>query len=300
MPITLRRKNQICVRWGEIRSGRLSATVWTQPKCRATILTGLRWRESRGCWPALQHSWNSKQQSQELKHYTQASHTPPSPSKPCSLSPFLTSLSHPASLLSEVLAFSCSSSSSSFHPSPHSLRARLPSNSSHTSLPLPAERGGEVTASFEYLNVYQPPPRWGVASCYGLTAVVVLWDHLRRVHWVSHELTWRKSMQRERKGGGIPLRFSSVVEKPLPRVGNGSMERRTRCRARRRRRRRRIPLSTLPKSSHTSMFVYVRVMLLWLQACVCVFMHEHIHCICSCVRVLLWYKYAFVLLFHSC
>lgn len=75
--------------------GRLSAAAWTQPECHATILTGLRWREIRGCWPALRHSWNSKQQSQELKHNTQASHTPLLPLR---LSRFLTSLLHAASL----------------------------------------------------------------------------------------------------------------------------------------------------------------------------------------------------------
>lgn len=107
---------------GEISIGRLSAAVWTQPKCRATILPGLRWRESRGCWPALQHSWNSKQQSQELKHYTQASHTPP----PISTARSLVFFSLTSSPLFD-LTFSCSSSSSSsssynFHPPP------LPSN----------------------------------------------------------------------------------------------------------------------------------------------------------------------------
>ncbi len=78
LPITLRRKHQI----REIRFGGLSATAWTQPKCRATILMGLRWREIRGCWPALRHSWNSKQQSQELKLDTPASHTPLSLNRP--------------------------------------------------------------------------------------------------------------------------------------------------------------------------------------------------------------------------
>lgn len=103
--------SDLCV-IGEMRIGRLSAAVWLQPERRATILTGLRWRESRGCWPVLRHSWNSKQQRQELKHYTQASHTPP-----LCLSHFLTSPPHPASLLSEVLEFSySSSSSSSLHP----------------------------------------------------------------------------------------------------------------------------------------------------------------------------------------
>lgn len=78
LAVTLYRKNVIFVRCGGGggRIGRLSAAVLTQLKCRATILTGLRWRESRGCWPVLRHSWNSKQQSQELKHYTQAFHTP--------------------------------------------------------------------------------------------------------------------------------------------------------------------------------------------------------------------------------
>lgn len=177
-----------------MRIGRLSAAVWLQPQRRATILTGLRWRESRGCWPVLRHSWNSKQQRQELKHYTQASHTPP-----LCLSHFLTSPPHPASLLSEVLEFSySSSSSSSLHPPdpPHSLWSRLPLNSSHTSPPLPVERCRGVMASFEYLNVYQPPPRWGMESFYGRTAVVVLWDHLRRTHWASHELKWGKSVER--------------------------------------------------------------------------------------------------------
>lgn len=85
----------------------------------------------------------------------------------------------------------------SIHPTPpHSLWSRLPLNSSHTSPPLPVERCRGVMASFEYLNVYQPPPRWGMESFYGRTAVVVLWDHLRRTHWASHELKWGKSVER--------------------------------------------------------------------------------------------------------
>lgn len=56
-------KNVIFVRRGGSRNWEtLSCQLWMQPNCCATILTGLRWRESRGCWPALQHSWNSKQQ----------------------------------------------------------------------------------------------------------------------------------------------------------------------------------------------------------------------------------------------
>lgn len=67
LPVTPRReKCDLCKaqhKWGGSRNWEtLSCQLWMQPNCCATILTGLRWRESRGCWPALQHSWNSKQQ----------------------------------------------------------------------------------------------------------------------------------------------------------------------------------------------------------------------------------------------
>lgn len=67
LPVTPRReKCYLCKaqhKWGGSRNWEtLSCQLWMQPNCCATILTGLRWRESRGCWPALQHSWNSKQQ----------------------------------------------------------------------------------------------------------------------------------------------------------------------------------------------------------------------------------------------
>ena len=57
------------------------------------------------------------------------------------------------------------------------LNSLLPSDSSHTS-----QRCGEVPASFEYLNVDQPRPHWGVASFYARTAAGVLWDHLHMAH----------------------------------------------------------------------------------------------------------------------
>lgn len=130
------------------------------------------------------------QQAAELKLYTTTSSSSPLPP----LSHFLTSPPHPASLLSELLEGSYPSSSSSpsfgLHP-PHTRPSTFCGLASRWIPPTPpsfaAQRCSEVTASFEYENVYQPPllrppppPRWGVEWFYGHTAVPVLWDHL---HW---------------------------------------------------------------------------------------------------------------------
>lgn len=146
-----------------------------QTMCCATILTRLQWRESRGCRPALRHSWNSKKQSQELKCYTHASYT-----SPVSLytSQTLVSLAFfkliSFSLLIYALCHVTSVPFTSFPFWPFLL------NSSHTFFPTSSK--WEVRASFEYNNLYDPLSYWGVASFHSCAALVVVWDNLLKAH----------------------------------------------------------------------------------------------------------------------
>lgn len=163
--------------------------------CRAATPTGLRWRESRGSGTAETASGGAE----TLHHHLLF--LPP----PISC---LTSSCHPSRVFSPLLLtlppFYLSSwrfltlhhhhhhhhlTSTPPYPSLHILRSGLPLDSSHTSPSFAVERCSEVTASFEYENVYQPPllrppppplPRWGVEWFYSHTAVPVLWDYL---HW---------------------------------------------------------------------------------------------------------------------
>lgn len=127
-----RSKNQICVRGGGVRIGRL----WVE--CERSAMPPY-WRGYNGvrAGAAGQCSGTAEIASSRARSWNLTPRLLTLPPLPLSLNPslplsrLLTSLPHPASLWSEVLALSCSSpssSSSSHHPSRF-----LPTNSSSAS-----------------------------------------------------------------------------------------------------------------------------------------------------------------------